>query len=101
LVQSFVTVVNVLSEEPQVTDDSTCVLLSLKVPVAVKFCVKPTENDGAAGLMAIVTSPDGVSVAGRIKLDWASGMLKSPVKTKPPAKRTEPSFNRVAVWLKR
>ena len=62
--ESFVTVVNVLSEELQSTDDSTCVLLLLKVPVAVKIRVKPNENDGAAGFTAIETRPVGVKVAG-------------------------------------
>jgi hypothetical protein len=64
LVESFVKVVNVLSEELHVADDSTWVLLSLKVPVATKSWVMPTEFVGAAGVTTIETSPGGVKDAG-------------------------------------
>jgi hypothetical protein len=64
LVTSFVKVDNVLSDEVQFADDSTCVLLSLKVPVAIKFWVNPTEEDGFVGVTAIETRPTGVKVPG-------------------------------------
>ncbi len=53
-----------LLEELQVTDARVSVLLSLKVPVAVKRWLKPADIDGLAGLIAMETKPEGVSVLG-------------------------------------
>src|SRR5258708_5214645 len=44
-------------EELQVTDWRTCVLLSLKVPVAMNCCVVPGDSVGLGGVTAIDTNP--------------------------------------------
>jgi hypothetical protein len=51
-------------EELQLTEASCWVLLSLKVPVAIKRCAVPRGIVGLLGLPAIETRLGGVRVAG-------------------------------------
>jgi len=93
-VASPVTEAIVLSEELQVTEARVWVVVSLKVPVAVKRCGEAMETDGLKGVIAIDARLGGVSVPG-----WYSSALASalPELSSPPAMRTVPSLSRVAV----
>jgi hypothetical protein len=94
LLASFVTVSNVLSDVLHVTDDSTCVLVSLKVPVAVNCCVFPVDVDGVDGLSTIETRLGGVNEFGVNNSAVATALA---LVLDPPARKTVPLVNRVAV----
>jgi len=83
----------------QVTEDRVCVVPPVNVPVAMKDCVAPTEIEGLAGVTVIDSSPGGVSEEGSYSSAVASVVFElSPGSTpSPPAARTDPSINRVAV----
>ena len=69
-------------------------LPSLKVPVAKKCCVEPTDSVGVAGVNVIDTNPVGVRVPGRY--NSAVGTIISAALA-PPATSTFPPFSNVAV----
>lgn len=69
MLTSLVTVATLLFDELHVADDSTCVLLSLNVPVAPICWLTPAVTEGLAGVSAIDTKPGGVKVAGWYTLD--------------------------------
>jgi len=94
LVQSLVTVSNVLSEELHVADDSTCVLLSVKVPVAINGWVFPVDIEGVEGLTAIETRLGGVSEFGWYSSELATALA---VVLEPPSIKIVPFVSRVAV----
>jgi hypothetical protein len=96
--ESLETVAMVLLEELHVAEAKVCVLLSLNVPVAVKFWAVPAGIFGPIGLTEIDTRLAGTSVAG-----WYSSALDKtlPADDAPPATKTVPLFSRVAVWTYR
>ena len=94
MLASFVTVSSVLSDVLHVTDDSTCVLLSLKVPVAVNCCEFPVAVDGDDGLTAMDTRLSGVNEFG-VKNSVVAVALT--LVLEPPSSRTVPFVRRVAV----
>jgi len=95
LPESFVTVTTVLSEVLQIAVASVCVLLSLNVPVAARLREVPMVNVGLAGPILIDIKFDGAKAPG-----WYNSALTKPElkSLQPPATRTVPSINSVAVW---
>lgn len=72
LLASLLTVATVGAEELHVIDSNVCVLLSLKVPVAVKVWSPPIAMEAVAGLTVIEDKFGGVRVPG-----WYNSVLAS------------------------
>jgi hypothetical protein len=101
LLASLVTLAMALFEELHTAEANVCVLLSLKVPVAVNICDVPAGIDGLRGLTTMETSPGETKVAAEYSSALAEELRVLPSNSRPSATRTIPFFKSVAVCCMR